>query len=406
VVIVCQKCHTRFQLDDAKLPAKGARVRCSRCKHAFFVAPAPASDATVSGLAEGIAPPRVASAPRASADLPDPSTSAPDLSSALAAASAGEEEADWQFNLDPPARDSGMPVEAQRVEAPAPAPAHREEHREDEGPASYFDVDGLRDPDRRAAATAAGEEEAVAAPASTPERRRASQGALSRPVGKVEEWGFPSEDEAETEPPAPAVAPQRARAREGPEGSLDAAVRSAPAREPAAAAPSAGARAREALRALPWVAVVALFAFGLYGAWRPPADAATAAAPQAVGALELAGLRVRRIENFYAGPVVVLDGELHNPGAAAAQSGGAARVRVTDAAGGAIEAVAPAFLGRALSDRELRERDPRDLASDLERSGRELAVRTLAPDERVRVQAVLADLPPSAATVRFEVDRP
>ena len=37
MVIVCEKCDTRFQLDDSRVPAKGARVRCSRCKHAFFV---------------------------------------------------------------------------------------------------------------------------------------------------------------------------------------------------------------------------------------------------------------------------------------------------------------------------------------------------------------------------------
>ena len=39
MLVVCEKCETRFHLSDAKVPAKGARVRCSRCKHAFFVAP-------------------------------------------------------------------------------------------------------------------------------------------------------------------------------------------------------------------------------------------------------------------------------------------------------------------------------------------------------------------------------
>ena len=39
MVVVCEKCETRFHLSDERVPAKGARVRCSRCKHAFFVTP-------------------------------------------------------------------------------------------------------------------------------------------------------------------------------------------------------------------------------------------------------------------------------------------------------------------------------------------------------------------------------
>src|SRR6185295_14758795 len=39
VVVTCERCETEFQLDDARVPSGGARVRCSRCKHAFFVMP-------------------------------------------------------------------------------------------------------------------------------------------------------------------------------------------------------------------------------------------------------------------------------------------------------------------------------------------------------------------------------
>lgn len=38
MIITCEQCHTRFHLEDERLPARGARVRCSKCKHAFFVA--------------------------------------------------------------------------------------------------------------------------------------------------------------------------------------------------------------------------------------------------------------------------------------------------------------------------------------------------------------------------------
>ena len=39
MVVVCKNCDTRFNLPDEKIPAKGAKVRCSRCEHAFHVDP-------------------------------------------------------------------------------------------------------------------------------------------------------------------------------------------------------------------------------------------------------------------------------------------------------------------------------------------------------------------------------
>lgn len=43
MVITCEQCTTRFQLDDSRVPEKGVRVRCSKCQHAFFVKPSPES---------------------------------------------------------------------------------------------------------------------------------------------------------------------------------------------------------------------------------------------------------------------------------------------------------------------------------------------------------------------------
>ena len=37
MIVTCERCATQFQLDDAKVKGDGIRVRCSRCKHAFFV---------------------------------------------------------------------------------------------------------------------------------------------------------------------------------------------------------------------------------------------------------------------------------------------------------------------------------------------------------------------------------
>src|SRR5574338_346914 len=100
MVIVCQKCQTRFQLDDSRIPAKGARVRCSRCKHAFLVAPPGAHDETVHRVAEEAAATGRASVPEPTADLRAPARRP------IRAAARDEPEDDWQFNIEPP---SGAP---------------------------------------------------------------------------------------------------------------------------------------------------------------------------------------------------------------------------------------------------------------------------------------------------------
>ncbi|MBW2233204.1 MAG: zinc-ribbon domain-containing protein, partial [Deltaproteobacteria bacterium] len=37
MIVTCTNCDTSFQLDDARVPNQGIRVRCSRCKEAFFL---------------------------------------------------------------------------------------------------------------------------------------------------------------------------------------------------------------------------------------------------------------------------------------------------------------------------------------------------------------------------------
>ena len=45
MIVTCESCSTSFQLDESRIPPTGARVRCSRCKHAFFLANPAASQA-------------------------------------------------------------------------------------------------------------------------------------------------------------------------------------------------------------------------------------------------------------------------------------------------------------------------------------------------------------------------
>jgi len=39
MIVTCASCSTKFSLDESKIPAKGAKVRCSRCQHVFFIVP-------------------------------------------------------------------------------------------------------------------------------------------------------------------------------------------------------------------------------------------------------------------------------------------------------------------------------------------------------------------------------
>ncbi len=41
MIITCASCLTKFNLDDSRIQAKGIKVRCSRCKHTFYVVPPP-----------------------------------------------------------------------------------------------------------------------------------------------------------------------------------------------------------------------------------------------------------------------------------------------------------------------------------------------------------------------------
>jgi predicted Zn finger-like uncharacterized protein len=45
MIITCASCLTKFNLDDSRIQAKGIKVRCSRCKHTFYVVPPPETKA-------------------------------------------------------------------------------------------------------------------------------------------------------------------------------------------------------------------------------------------------------------------------------------------------------------------------------------------------------------------------
>jgi predicted Zn finger-like uncharacterized protein len=102
VIVTCENCNTSFQLDDSQVPAEGVRVRCSRCKEAFFLQHPSASkqeavERVVSQAIEGDG----AAAPTPSADLDQKSHEPAAPSSDNAIPTDDDDESDWEFNVDP-----------------------------------------------------------------------------------------------------------------------------------------------------------------------------------------------------------------------------------------------------------------------------------------------------------------
>lgn len=55
MIITCASCLTKFNLDDSRISAKGVKVRCSRCKHVFYVVPPPETKEEIIENAESFA---------------------------------------------------------------------------------------------------------------------------------------------------------------------------------------------------------------------------------------------------------------------------------------------------------------------------------------------------------------
>lgn len=97
MIVTCEECTTSFQLDESRIPISGARVRCSRCKHAFFLPNPAASESEVmdSIAAEAAAEP-ASPAPSVAGDLAEPA--APASPTAAPTPEPEIDEEDWQFS--------------------------------------------------------------------------------------------------------------------------------------------------------------------------------------------------------------------------------------------------------------------------------------------------------------------
>lgn len=113
MIVTCEECSTRFQLDEARIPEAGARVRCSRCKHAFFLPnPSTSTEDALHGIAEQTASDPSSQLPGPSEDLGARSAGPPNTDAEVTGAAArllssereaphsepDLEEDDWQFS--------------------------------------------------------------------------------------------------------------------------------------------------------------------------------------------------------------------------------------------------------------------------------------------------------------------
>ncbi len=97
MIVTCEGCSTRFQLDDERVPHGGIRVRCSCCKHAFFVKPVQtAGDPVARAVTEAL------HGDENAARHPARETGG----------GCGAEDDDWQFNHEPRADRVGTVSDA------------------------------------------------------------------------------------------------------------------------------------------------------------------------------------------------------------------------------------------------------------------------------------------------------
>ena len=411
MIVTCERCATQFQLEDARVPEDGVRVRCSRCKHAFFIERPARNEAE---QIHRIARRALEEAPGVTEDLEGPP---PDIEPGLD--EAGED--DWQFADDAPFL--GVEEEPDPQNATAVLGLQPESGLEfgalsdfglDAGP-SGLDLEGdagldlavPNAPDEDATrlladlreelqeevqGDEAGAEDPpepvvepgplLPEPAPGPRREHVSQPARAGAVEAVGGWG---------------LAEGFDRGSTGSRGSASTRVsmHGLPELEEA---PSERAQwLARAGNAAGWACVLFLLAVGLHGgvSLQSSTRAPSSATVQA-GGFELSGVETRFVENLYAGPMLVVTATARNlegPAKAGLQ------MWLLDRDGQPVEGAARA-LAPAVAVALVRERAPDEVAA-AQQALRSAGGAWKPGDER-RLMAVVSELPDSAAWVHFE----
>jgi predicted Zn finger-like uncharacterized protein len=366
VIVTCERCDTRFHLDDGKVSATGARVRCSRCKHAFLVLPPETVvDDAVHALALDAAQRGAATPPGVTHDLQRRGSSPQETSFEIGAPATDDEEAEWRFAEDEPA-------EAARGQDPPGHRVPREDAREswdglieEEKPPEERDLDGL---------------------------------------GSPESWSFVSEE-------APPVRPERAGAAAGgpPEGaqvlgrvalrrrgSLEPVVKpkAKPVPKPRETAPAP--QPSRSFERIGWAVTTVLLVAIVHGiAWGGGAPATAARTMPLDSGLVAEELTLVRVDSALAGPVLVVEGVVRNPGASPVAGSAILKVRVVGA-----QRVAEADATPPRSREALRSADPRSAAA----VAPALELGRIAPGAALPFQAVIEGPPRGKISLDLEIE--
>ena len=440
MVVVCEKCETRFNLDESRVPAEGAQVRCSRCAHAFFIrAPGSGEANGIDEVMAEVTGPGETPAPEAASDLLDPNPEEAELDLRgntepvdLQAEdrSPGDFEEDWEFNDDSHAQ---IQVEAEsefsgigEFDATAldlagePPPSETAAGGEDSIAATETDLfpveDSPVDPVEQASTDPVGEssidpvEKSSVDPVESIRARDAGLDFSSpEDLGSPADWDFVGTAEVK---PSLELTPEDEASEpllESVDESGSVSHSPAQADSPTARTPAAEETDRTSLAArfavvgsiASWVVVALAFSVGISALVSQPGEGGAVSAGPAeitVSGLSLTASEVegRLVENALAGNLLVVSGNLENRGSSVVTPRRAVWVQLVSADGQPIEG-ATAAAGRALDERSLREHDPDRLRRHLERSAAERAHRPLRPGERVGFDAVFESIPESAA---------
>ena len=432
MIVTCESCETQFQLDDAKVPEGGIRVRCSRCKHAFFVESPRAPD-------------------QERAEVLAREALEQDVSGASSDFGLDDDESDWQFNedvsADPSATDERNAVRDAVDDLlgdsvpPEPTPQREDDIgidlsrdlREPEG----FDLAGsdLDVPDLSAEVGPDANDESPAespfadpgaedlhalgddASALEPPPSETGPVATEPPglsgldafladddsasdLGLSEEW-----DLGEDEPASSGATPIGRITRTVPTDAGLAPNRRVPdesAFDIDSEVASEAAWIGRARAAFGWVCVSLLCAYsavaGFWPSWSAHPIAFTS---QPVAGFETEAIRGYWIENAAVGPIYIISGRLNAAPSQASRQGTQLRIRLLDEAGDVI-AVQSAVVGPPIAEQLLRERQLSDLRALQEERALRMAWLPFADGESRPFQAILGDVPSTAVAFKFE----
>lgn len=445
MIVTCNNCDTSFQLDESRVPEQGIRVRCSRCKEAFFLAhPSVSASSAVHEIAADAAAGRGTPSPGVTQDLTAP-VAAAEPTPENAAPANDDEEHDWEFNVDPPAATSasGPPavegasfgeVDGSEIgavdEASGSGLALENEATPDVADAaagaadasafgSVDDYSSLMPEDESGSSTAGGggtdanpaiEEAGHWAPAAG----RYAEAGASDDLGDPESWDFFGDEStgasagagatrsapgavlgriALTTAPADSVASLGAAAPDLTEWDDDPYEEVEETSGPGLVLRTIGAVGH----AVGWAITLSLVAIGgVSGFWSTAESLVSSPQDVRLGTIEARGMTGHWVDTARGETLLWVKGELVNGASAMTLLDGVLEVSLLDAQGRLLE-TDPQPAALALAEADVRELAPRSLRIAVDRAAWGLAHEPLTPNQPVTFHAVFDDVPSAAA---------